>query len=487
MAAEQQSAQCACAMPLSHENGGIISDRFDDLGRDGAPRRLGIMGGTFDPIHIGHLAGAEQAREAFGLDAVIFVPTGSPAFKQHQKVTPACQRLAMCRLAVLPNPHFDVSAIEIEREGVTYTVDTVRAFRAHYPDNVELFFITGADSILSIARWKKSAEIASMIRFIAMTRPGYAVTDAFKEELASLGEYRVEYLETTALAISSSELRRRVASGKSLRYLTMLSVCDYIHRNGLYRGSRAPSDELVCPESSGEDHLRARLAALGARVEDVHAEACADACDCDVLGREFFSARKAELANRVGRKRFAHCEGVAHTSEVLAKTYGVDPRRARLAGILHDWDKGYDDPGIRRRACEVDLDVDPIVIEQMPRVLHGMTAARALARAFPEIPADVLQAVDRHTVAAIGMEPLDMVLYVADAIEPNRKGERVEELREMVGTATLEELYEETYRYWVELMLVRHCTLHPDTIAIWNDIVARRARRKGKKAYERNA
>ena len=120
----------------------VISERFDDLGRDGAPARLGIMGGTFDPIHIGHLACAEQAREAFGLDGVLFVPAGNPVFKKDRAVTPAGMRLAMCRLAVASNPAFDVSAVEVERGGDTYTVDTLRQLRAHYPGNVELFFIT---------------------------------------------------------------------------------------------------------------------------------------------------------------------------------------------------------------------------------------------------------------------------------------------------------------------------------------------------------
>lgn len=235
----------------------VISERFDDLGFDGAPARLGIMGGTFDPIHIGHLACAEQAREAFRLDAVVFIPTGNPAFKRDRDVTLASDRLAMCRLAVRPNPHFDVSDMEIVRGGVTYTVDTVKALRAHYPENVELFFITGADSILSIARWRESAAIARAVRFIAVTRPGYAVTPGFKAELAALGDYDVSYLEVTALAVSSSDLRRRVHEGYSLRYLTTLSVCDYVYRHGLYRGEGAapyvsgPNEGVVHAETGG--------------------------------------------------------------------------------------------------------------------------------------------------------------------------------------------------------------------------------------------
>ena len=199
---------------------GRICDHFDDLGRDGRRARLGIMGGTFDPIHIGHLACAEQAREAYDLDGVVFVPAGNPVFKKDRPVTPAAERLEMCRIATRSNPAFDVSAIEIERGGDTYTVDTLRQLRAHYPDNVELRFITGADAVYHIVQWRESAAIADLARLIAVTRPGYALS---------------EDLEVTALAISSSDLRRRVAAGKSIRYLTMQGVLDYIQERGLYR------------------------------------------------------------------------------------------------------------------------------------------------------------------------------------------------------------------------------------------------------------
>ena len=213
----------------------VVCERFDDLGADGVPVRLGIMGGTFDPIHLGHLACAEQAREAFGLAAVVFIPTGRPAFKRDRAVTDGRLRLEMCRAAVASNPAFDVSPLEVDRPGVTYAVDTLRALAAHYPPNVELFFIAGADSILSIARWHKSAEVARLARFAAATRPGYVVTDEFKAELAARGDFRVDYFEVTALAISSSYLRQRAASGLSLRYLTPEPVRALIDERGLYR------------------------------------------------------------------------------------------------------------------------------------------------------------------------------------------------------------------------------------------------------------
>lgn len=213
----------------------VICERFDDLGADGAPVRLGIMGGTFDPIHIGHLATAEQAREAYGLDAVVFVPAGIPVFKKDRVVTPAVERLEMCRLAVASNPAFCVSPLEIERGGDTYTVDTLRQLRAHYPDNVELRFITGADAVYNIVKWRESAAIADLARLIAVTRPGYALSEERRAFIEQHGNYAIDYLEVTALAVSSSDLRARVAEGKSIRYLTMQVVLDYIRERGLYR------------------------------------------------------------------------------------------------------------------------------------------------------------------------------------------------------------------------------------------------------------
>lgn len=217
-----------------------ISKRFDYLGYDD-PRQtyhLGIMGGTFDPIHIGHLACAEQARESFDLDGVIFIPAGNPVYKKEQKVTPARQRLSMCELAVESNPAFDVSAIEVDREGDTYTVDTLRQLRAHYPDNVKLYFITGADAVFNIVKWRESSAIADLAHLIAVTRPGYVVSDEQKAHLAENSNFDITYIEVTALTISSSDLRDKVRDGRSIRYLTMLRVHDYIKSHCLYVGDR---------------------------------------------------------------------------------------------------------------------------------------------------------------------------------------------------------------------------------------------------------
>ncbi|MCR4870303.1 MAG: nicotinate-nucleotide adenylyltransferase [Atopobiaceae bacterium] len=196
--------------------------------------RLGIMGGTFDPIHNGHLVAAEQAFDDLGLDLVVFMPAGRPAFKLDKKVTSGEDRYAMTLLATSDNPHFTASRFEIDREGVTYTADTLRLLHGIYPDNVRFYFITGADAIADIVTWRDAADIARLARIVAATRPGYDLSHA-QEVIEESGlPFDVTYLEIPALAISSTYLRMRAELGQSLRYLTPDTVTGYIRKHGLY-------------------------------------------------------------------------------------------------------------------------------------------------------------------------------------------------------------------------------------------------------------
>ncbi len=205
------------------------------LGQDPhATYRLGIMGGTFDPIHNGHLVAAEQAFGDLGLDVVVFMPAGRPAFKLDKRVSSGEDRYAMTLLATSDNPHFLASRFEVDREGVTYTADTLELMRRMYPENVELYFITGADAIADIVRWRDADRIASCARLVGATRPGYDLDHARTTIAASPYPFDVTYLEVPALAISSSYLRDRVMGGQSLRYLTPDPVSGYIQKHGLY-------------------------------------------------------------------------------------------------------------------------------------------------------------------------------------------------------------------------------------------------------------
>lgn len=201
-----------------------------------AARRIGVMGGTFDPIHHGHLVAAEGARHRYGLERVLFVPAACSPHKAGQAVTPGHHRLAMALLATVSNPWFDVSALELERPAPSYTIDTLRALQAALGPETELYFITGADAILEILRWRDPEALLRAARFVAATRPGYAPErlEAVTARLPADLRGRVEYLEVPALAISSTDLRRRVREGMPIRYLVPEPVEHYIRKNGLY-------------------------------------------------------------------------------------------------------------------------------------------------------------------------------------------------------------------------------------------------------------
>ena len=188
--------------------------------------RLGIMGGTFDPIHHGHLVAASEVAAEFELDEVVFVPTGQPWQKSDRQVSPAEHRYLMTVVATASNPRFTVSRVDIDRPGNTYTVDTLRDTRARRPDS-ELFFITGADALGQILTWKDVEELWDLAHFVGVTRPGYALADLGLEDDISL-------MEIPAMAISSTDCRDRVARGRPVWYLVPDGVVQYINKHHLY-------------------------------------------------------------------------------------------------------------------------------------------------------------------------------------------------------------------------------------------------------------
>ncbi len=206
-------------------------------------KRLGIMGGTFDPIHYGHLLMAEEARIAFALDRVLFVPNGRPAHKKIYAVSSPEDRYAMTLLATASNPDFSCSRLELDRPGLSYTIDTLRAVRQMHPELEALYFITGADAVLEILTWHEYDKLASECRFIAVTRPGFVL-----ERLAEIAgqEFldRVSFLPIPALEISSTDLRRRVRERRGLKYLTPEPVEAYIREQGLYQALPAEPEQL---------------------------------------------------------------------------------------------------------------------------------------------------------------------------------------------------------------------------------------------------
>lgn len=202
------------------------------VGAVGAPLRLGIMGGTYDPIHVGHLVTAEEARVQFGLDRIVFVPSARPPLKDPAAVTAPEHRYLMTLLATVGHPAFAVSRIEIERPGPSYAIDTIEELRRERP-GAELSFITGADALLEILRgeWHAAERLLQRCRFIAAIRPGYALPPEGGRALPA----SVSVMEIPALAISSTDIRQRVRAGRPIRYLVPDAVEAYVRKYGLYR------------------------------------------------------------------------------------------------------------------------------------------------------------------------------------------------------------------------------------------------------------
>ncbi len=215
---------------------------MDTVGRQPERRRVGIMGGTFDPIHHGHLVAASEVAHRFALDEVVFVPTGRPWQKDSAAVSPAEDRYLMTVVATASNPRFSVSRVDVDRHKVTYTVDTLRDLRRLHPD-ADLYFITGADALASILSWQAWEELFSLAKFVGVSRPGYELqAEHLAEHLDRLPADAVTLLEIPALAISSTECRRRAREGAPVWYLVPDGVVQYISKRNLYRSDNARTD-----------------------------------------------------------------------------------------------------------------------------------------------------------------------------------------------------------------------------------------------------
>ncbi|WP_420038410.1 nicotinate-nucleotide adenylyltransferase [Leucobacter komagatae] len=188
-------------------------------------RRVGVMGGTFDPIHHGHLVAASEVAKSFDLDEVVFVPTGEPW--QKSNVSESEHRYLMTVIATASNPQFTVSRVDVDRDGPTYTVDTLRDLKQLMPD-AELFFISGADAVQQIVSWKDVEQLWELAHFIAVSRPGHELS------LSGLSHDNVSLLEIPALSISSTDCRERVSRGYPVWYLVPDGVVQYIAKHGLY-------------------------------------------------------------------------------------------------------------------------------------------------------------------------------------------------------------------------------------------------------------
>ncbi len=356
---------------------------------------IAVMGGTFDPIHYGHLVTAEAVRHRFHVDKVIFIPTGRPAHKTDKEVTHNEHRYLMTVLATMRNENFDVSRIEIDRPGLTYTIDTIEQLKQYCRKDVRLYFITGADAIHQIMHWKDSERLLSLCDFVAVTRPGYQKNELFAEIDALRKKYvsHIHYMEVPALAISSSDIRSRAERGMSIKYLLPQEVEDYIHKFGLYQKKEVDEVKFMLSVEMMQEKLQSALSV----------------------------------------KRYIHTMGVSEEAVKLAEIYGTptDCEKAKVAGLLHDCAKDYPQT-LRERFCkEYKIKTDEIM-EKQPDLIHPFLGAEVAKREYQIQDEEILNAIRYHTTGRANMTLLEKIVFIADYIEPHReKFEGLEEARRL--------------------------------------------------------
>lgn len=358
-------------------------------------KSIAIMGGTFDPIHHGHLVTAEAVRHRFKVDKVVFMPAGHPAHKDNRQVTHNEHRYLMTVLATMRNENFEVSRIEIDRPGVTYTIDTIEELKKICRPDVRLYFITGADAIHQIMTWKEPERLLAMCDFVAVTRPGYQKNKLFEEigEIREKYASRIHYMEVPALAISSSDIRNRALKGEPIKYLLPQEVEDYIHKFGLYQHAQQEEVKFMLPLEVMQEKLQSALSV----------------------------------------KRYIHTLGVADEAVKLAEIYGCyeDQQKARVAGLLHDCAKDYPKE-LRLRLCkEYKIKTDEIM-ERQTDLIHPFLGAEVARREYQVEDEEILNAIRYHTTGRADMSLLEKIIFIADYIEPNReKFDGLEEARRL--------------------------------------------------------
>ena len=343
--------------------------------------KIGILGGTFNPVHIGHTGAAKLAAERLGLSRLIFIPNFSPPHKElPEEAASAEMRLEMLKIAVADIPKAEVSDIEISRGGVSYTADTVECLKAQYP-NAEFWLLLGNDMLASFEKWYRYEWLCKTVSICALSRlRDNTEQKAAAQKLHEKYGVRIEYAENDATEISSSELRKMLKERGGRAFLAP-SVYDYIVKNRLYG---------VKPE---------------------------------------FEWLRGKAIEMLDPKRVPHVLGCEQEAVSLAERWGADADDARCAGILHDITKKLDLNEQLLICREYDIMTDTVEMREV-KLLHSKTGS-ALAGELFGMPENVCDAIKWHTTGKANMSLLEKIIYLADYIEPGRDFDGVEALREL--------------------------------------------------------
>ncbi len=352
-------------------------------------KKIGIMGGSFDPIHNGHINLAIDVKNKLSLDKIIFMPAGVQPFKIGKKVTSANDRLAMIKLAIEGLDGFDVSDIELRSTEISYTYLSLREIRKKAGGKAETYFITGTDTFLDILTWQHADELLTDNKFIVGdARPGCenSKLDSVIAEAQRLYGADVYKVDNRQFDISSSRIRQMICNGEDISELVPASVCEYIKANNLY-------------------------------LENDDAEF-----------EKLFEALNEYVSARVSAKRWDHIQKVAEEAEKLCKIHAGDIKKAKIAGIFHDAAKEISLEESNELVRKYGLD-DKYIDNK--NLAHGKIASKLIQSEFGVDDEDIINAISYHTTGRAGMSKLEEIIFVADAIEPNRHYDGVDEIRKI--------------------------------------------------------
>ena len=352
--------------------------------------RIGIYGGTFNPPHLGHIQAAKAAVQALDLTRLLLIPDNIAPHKELPPGSPAPeQRLEMLRLATQDAPELEVSDLELRREGISYTFETVLALSEQYPE-AQLFLLMGTDMFVSFDTWKNTDIILSHAALGVLCRGDKGEQEAIAEKAAQLsaGGARVELVNNPVLAISSTQLRRLIAFDCAEPFLPK-PVAEYIRQHGLY--------------DSGANWKSLPMEQL-----------------------------EPIVVRLLNPNRVRHVLGCRDTAVELARRWGADETDAARAGMLHDITKALDGP-LQLTVCQEYGKILDAFSRKYPKTLHALTGSLVAERIFGENP-QVVEAIRNHTTGRAEMGLLETIIYVADYMEPNRDFPGVEELRELAFT-----------------------------------------------------
>lgn len=338
--------------------------------------RIGIMGGTLDPVHCGHLQIAEAVRKFLMLDRIMLLPAGDPPHKS--RVALKKDRLNMARKAAGGNVF--ACGIEVFRSGTTYTVDTLKWLSENNP-STQWFYIIGADTLRLLDSWKDLKIVSSLCTFAVVGRSNEAPDEACAVRLLEKYGSKFVFVPYSGPEISSTEIRTKVAKGEDIHDLVPCGVAEYIHKNGLYLCGMQKSEII------------------------------------------------AELERDLKPSRIRHTLGVVEIAVYLAKKHGVDPAKAEIAALLHDCAKYMSVPEMQRLIRENISDSDEAEINTQS-LLHAPAGSVLAKEKYGVLDAEILSAIRKHTIGDVHMSPMDALIYTADFIEPNREPfEGLEEAR----------------------------------------------------------